>query len=56
MFSVWTAVIVSNPEAEHAGKAGVVHATNAEKHPDAVVVKFDEGTITEVSTKDLKAL
>jgi hypothetical protein len=57
MFPVWTAVIVSNPEHEYAGQAGVVHAVNADKHPNEVIVRFDkDSTCAEVATADLKAL
>lgn len=57
MFDVWKAVQVVNPANARNGEAGTVFATNREKHPDDVVVKFDSDNTTEsVPVADLKAL
>jgi len=59
MFPVWTAVKVKTAKEDHdrEGQAGVVHATNRDKHPDLVVVRFDsDNTCEEVSVTDLVAL
>lgn len=57
MFGVWTPVKVVNPEHERADQAGTVFGVNREKHPDDVIVKFDQdGQEQAVPVADLKAL
>lgn len=55
-FSVWNAVIVSNPADPRTGQAGVVYAVNPAT-PDQVAVKFDaDSVVAVVNVADLRAL
>jgi hypothetical protein len=57
MYGVWTAVKVVNVDHERVGQVGVVWGLNREKHPDAVIVKFDQdGQEQAVPLAELQAL
>ena len=59
MFPVWTSVKVKTVEGNHEreGQAGTVHATNTDKNPSQVVVRFDtDNTCEDVATSDLVAI
>jgi hypothetical protein len=57
MFNVWTSVKVNAIDHPRVNQAGTVHATNKEKHPDEVVVKFDlDGSLEAVAITDLVSL
>lgn len=56
MFSVWTPVIVNNPDHPRHGQAGTVYATNPAT-PQEVAVRFDvDSIVVVVPVADLKAL